>query len=176
MVIGIVTIWTVLLSIIALVDFDARTRELIVGITVNINLFFFYGAPLSTIATVVKERNSASIHLWTMTTNTMNDAFWTANGIAVLYAFIYVPNGIGTLLLGVVQIVLIVLFPRKHHHSEELQIDDNVSSVNMLATREMNVDRIDEGKEQAHDKTNQYTTSDGSNTVSPPAERTQEGV
>jgi solute carrier family 50 protein (sugar transporter) len=168
-VIGIIIIWTVIVSMIALVDFDARTRELIVGIAVNINLFFFYGAPLSTIVTVLKERNSASIHLWTMTTNTMNGAFWTAYGIAVLDAFIYVPNGIGAL-LGVVQIVLIVLFPRKHH-TEELQNDNQHDSVNhiMMATREMNTDRIDEGKEQAHDKASQYTSSDGGNTASSPA-------
>jgi solute carrier family 50 protein (sugar transporter) len=172
-VIVIIFIWTVILTLIALVNFDARTRELIVGISVNINLLFFYGAPLSTIVTVLKERNSASIHLWTMTTNTMNGAFWTAYGIAVPDAFIYVPNGIGAL-LGAAQIVLIVLFPRKQAELQNVSHDDNGSSVMMVTTKEVKPDRIDEGTEQAHDKTNQYNRDGGNTTSSPAPESTQD--
>jgi uncharacterized protein with PQ loop repeat len=115
----IVLVWTIIISVVALgQNLPSRTKELIVGVCANINLFFFYGAPLSVIFKVLKERNSASIHLWTMTTNTANGAFWTAYGIAINDVFLYVPNGIGAL-LGVGQIILVVLFPRKDATSLE---------------------------------------------------------
>jgi solute carrier family 50 protein (sugar transporter) len=113
MVMGIVLIWTACISLICFAQaFDSQTRVWIVGGLVNLNLVFFYGAPLSTIWTVLQERNSVSIHLPTMITNTLNGSFWTAYGLAVLDPFIYVPNGLGAA-LGVVQTVLILVFPRK---------------------------------------------------------------
>ncbi|KAG7341724.1 sugar efflux transporter [Nitzschia inconspicua] len=84
----------------------------IVGYVVNFNLVFFYGAPLSTIWTVLKQRNTASIHIPTMVTNTLNGSFWLAYGLAVSDAFIYVPNGLGGA-LGAIQVVLLILFPRQ---------------------------------------------------------------
>ena len=111
MVMGAVIIWTVIISIISLVDMTQLARELIVGVCVNVNLLFFYGAPLSSIAQVLKERNSASIHIWTMVTNTANCCFWSAYGVALLDPIIYVPNGLGAS-LGFAQVVLVMLFPR----------------------------------------------------------------
>lgn len=91
MVIVIVLVWTSVISLISFAQsFDSQTRELIVGILVNFNLVFFYGAPLSTIYTVLRERNSASIHIPTMITNTLNGSFWTAYGFAILDPFIIV--------------------------------------------------------------------------------------
>ena len=112
MVIGNVIIWTVIISIISLVDMTQRTRELIVGVIANINQLFFYGAPLSTIAQVLKERNSASIHIWTMVTNTANCCFWASYGLALQDPIVYVASGLGAL-LSFVQIVLVISFPRK---------------------------------------------------------------
>jgi len=113
-VISIVILWVIILSTVSLGKdlFSQTTKEFIVGIVVNINLCFFYGGPLSTIATVLKTRNTTSIHIWTMTTNTANGAFWTAYGIAVQDYFISIPNGIGVL-LGLVQGALVFLFPRQ---------------------------------------------------------------
>ena len=112
----IVIVWV---SCISLVSFgngekftsNPQTKEYIVGILVNMNLVFFYGAPLSTILQVLKTRNSASIHIRTMITNTANGSFWMAYGFAILDPFIYVPNGLGAL-LGVIQIFLCMTFPR----------------------------------------------------------------
>jgi solute carrier family 50 (sugar transporter) len=73
---------------------------------------FFYGAPLSSIVTVLKTKSSSSIHVATMATNTLNAVFWTAYGIAVVDPFLFVPNGMGAF-FGACQIVLMVLFPRK---------------------------------------------------------------
>jgi hypothetical protein len=85
---------------------------MVVGIIVNLNLAFFYAAPLFTIFRVLKTRNSVSIHIRTMVTNTLNGSFWTAYGLAVQDPFIWVPNGLGAI-LGVIQFCLCVLFPRR---------------------------------------------------------------
>jgi solute carrier family 50 (sugar transporter) len=106
-------VWLIVVSIISFAKtFDARTKELIVGIVVNLNLVIFYAAPLSVIYTVVTQRNSASIHACTMITNTFNGTFWAVYGFAVADPFIYVTNGLGAI-LGVVQILLCLMFPRK---------------------------------------------------------------
>jgi solute carrier family 50 protein (sugar transporter) len=106
-----VTLWVATISLVTFTDaFSDSVKENIVGATVIGNLLFFYGAPLSTIATVLKTRNSRSIHVPTMITNTANGAFWSAYGIAVQDYLIGVPNGVGAF-LGGIQIVLCVLFP-----------------------------------------------------------------
>jgi solute carrier family 50 (sugar transporter) len=137
MVVTMVVIWTVVLSILGFASsMEARTKELIVGVIVNINgtiafasftsgngirllltlvpssVMFFYGAPLSTMVTVLKTKSSSSIHAPTMAMNTLNAVFWTAYGIAVVDPFLFVPNGMGAF-FGACQIVLMVLFPRK---------------------------------------------------------------
>ena len=70
-VVAIVAIWLTLITIISFVTLNLKQRELVIGIAVNINISFFYGAPLSTIYTVIKERNSSSIHVRTMVMNTL---------------------------------------------------------------------------------------------------------
>lgn len=116
----IVVFWCGVIACVAFGDdaFTSDARELIVGIAVNLNLVFFYGAPLSTIATVLRTRSSSTIHIPTMITNTATAAFWCAYGVAIMDPFIGVPNGLGAL-LGAVQIVLYVLFPRKSETKEE---------------------------------------------------------
>lgn len=100
---------------IALVSFASSlsqtTKEWIVGILVNLNLVFFYGAPLSTIWTVLRTRNSASVHIPTMIASTANGLFWGSYGLAILDPFVAVPNGLGTA-LGVIQCFLVMSFPR----------------------------------------------------------------
>jgi solute carrier family 50 protein (sugar transporter) len=125
-----VTLWVTTISLVTFADsFSGSVKENIVGAIVIGNLLFFYGAPLSTIATVLKTRNSRSIHVPTMITNTANGAFWCAYGIAVHDYLIGGPNGVGAF-LGGIQIVLCVLFPHgdggdkvsdvaNAHHPEE---------------------------------------------------------
>ena len=111
-----VVVWVVVISIVTFATaLSDATKQLIVGTVVNMNLVFFYGAPLSTIFTVVRQKNSASIHIPTMVTNTLNGTFWFVYGMAILDFFVAVPNGLGTL-LGVIQIVLCVTFPRHSSH------------------------------------------------------------
>ena len=111
-------IWVVCISVICLVPgISLKARQLTVASLVNGNLVFFYGAPLSTIYTVTRLRDSSSIHVRTMITNTFNGAFWTAYGLAISDYFIAVPNSLGAL-FGVIQIVLCILFPRKQQSSD----------------------------------------------------------
>jgi hypothetical protein len=118
-------VWLIVVSIISFATtFTDRTNELIVGITVNLNLVVFYAAPLSVIWNVVNQRNSISIHGCTMITNTLNGTFWAIYGLAIMDPFIYVTNGLGAG-LGVVQIILCLLFPRK-------KVDEAFESSKML--------------------------------------------
>jgi solute carrier family 50 (sugar transporter) len=109
----VVLIWLTAISVVAYGSdvLTLSTRQLVVGVLVNLNLVFFYGSPLSTIFQVVRTRSSSSIHVPTMVTNTANGIFWCAFGVAVMDFFIAVPNGLGAV-LGGLQCALCVLFPR----------------------------------------------------------------
>mmetsp|Transcript_42917 Transcript_42917/g.100749 ORF Transcript_42917/g.100749 Transcript_42917/m.100749 type:complete len:216 (+) Transcript_42917:324-971(+) len=107
--------WVVILSYVAFAPAVKRNVGLdatVVGLAVNANLMFFYGAPLSAIAKVARERDSSAIHGRTMAMNTVNGVFWSVYGIARKDAYIYVPNlmGVG---FGIVQIVLKWVFPAR---------------------------------------------------------------
>jgi solute carrier family 50 protein (sugar transporter) len=83
-----------------------------IGLIVNVNLIFFYGAPLQTMQTVIKDRASNSIHVPTMMMNWFCTSFWLLYGIAQLDPVIYAPNAIG-LLLGITQGILCLMYPRR---------------------------------------------------------------
>lgn len=111
-VVTIVSIWIATISILYFLHLTIEQWKLIIGFIVNINLLFFYGAPLSTIYTVLSLRNSNSIHRPTMLLNTANAVFWTAFGIGTLDWFIIVPNGLGAI-LGFVQMILRLIVPSR---------------------------------------------------------------
>lgn len=118
LVVGISTFWLLLLSFVVFAyqnDLDQQT--LIIGLAVNANLIFFYGAPLSKIATVLTDKSSKSIHVPTMVCSLINGSLWFVYGVAVRDFYIAVPNGFGAA-LGVLQLVLCLAFPR--HKSKRL--------------------------------------------------------
>eukprot|EP00574_Skeletonema_japonicum_P005626 CAMPEP_0201726054 /NCGR_PEP_ID=MMETSP0593-20130828/9246_1 /ASSEMBLY_ACC=CAM_ASM_000672 /TAXON_ID=267983 /ORGANISM="Skeletonema japonicum, Strain CCMP2506" /LENGTH=332 /DNA_ID=CAMNT_0048217521 /DNA_START=204 /DNA_END=1202 /DNA_ORIENTATION=+ len=117
-VVTIVAIYVTLISTLYFLHLTLSQWKFIIGLIVNINLLFFYGAPLSTIYTVLKTRDSNSIHRWTMVMNTANAVFWTAFGFGVMDWFIIVPNGLGAV-LGGVQMVLRVIVPSSGGGGEE---------------------------------------------------------
>uniref|UniRef100_A0A7S4VRF2 Sugar transporter SWEET1 n=1 Tax=Ditylum brightwellii TaxID=49249 RepID=A0A7S4VRF2_9STRA len=110
----VVIAWVGLLSFIGLrsTPLDHKTQRDIVGIGANVSLVIFFAAPLSTIATVIKTRDSSTIHIPTMIMNTFNCVFWFSYALAVSDPFIAVPNGLG-LLFGAIQIFLYLIFPRR---------------------------------------------------------------
>ena len=119
LVMGMIVVWTVVVSSIGFYGHYARTSgtstttaestsstipQQVVGYVVNVNLVFFYGAPLSAIAHVVRTKQSDTVHVPTMLTNTCNSIFWTVYAVApqINDPFIYVPNGLGVV-LGAIQ-------------------------------------------------------------------------
>ena len=82
-----------------------------IGLTTNINAIFFYASPLSTILTVIRNKNSSSIHRMTLFSYLLNSLFWTVYGAAILDVWIAIPNGIG-LVLSLVQLCLSLIFRR----------------------------------------------------------------
>ena len=112
-VIGFIFIW---LAVISLLFFIPKVNQeqytVIIGIVANVNTFFFYGAPLSTIVTVLKTRDSCSIHRRTKITNTANAVFWSAFGIGIMDWIIVIPNGLGSV-LGFIQVFLCLVIPNR---------------------------------------------------------------
>ena len=132
-VVAMVTIWVALITSICM-NVENSQKKLIIGIAVNINLLFFYGAPLSTIFSVLKNRDSSSIHRWTMILNTANASFWTAFGFGTSDYFIMVPNGIGAL-LGFTQMFLTMIIPHRDNTPSD---NTDVEIANVVPSTESN--------------------------------------
>ena len=114
----ILAIWVSILCVLGFVTSLTRDqRQFVVGMAANVNLLYFYAAPLSTIVTILKTRSTSSLHTKTMWTNTANGCFWAIYGFAVQDYFIYVPNGLGAL-VGFVQVGLCVVFRKSKDSSE----------------------------------------------------------
>jgi len=89
---------------------DTNNAAATVGFVVNLNLIFFYGAPLQTMRHVVATHNSASIHRPTLYMSWSNTSFWLLYGLAKWDAVIMIPNVTG-LTLGLAQGVLCWYYP-----------------------------------------------------------------
>ena len=111
-VVGVVTFWVSVISLLYFLQLDISQWKYVIGIITNINTCMFYGAPLSTIYTVIKQRDSSSIHRPTMIMNTCTAAFLTAFGFGVKDLIIIIPNGIGDI-LGFIQIFLRLVVPAR---------------------------------------------------------------
>jgi len=109
-VLQIICIWVGILSITSLAPINKDDMKFVVGVAVNINLIFFYAAPLSTIMTVLRTKSSASIHFWTMFMNTVNAFFWCIYSLAIQDYYILIPNGLG-FVFGIVQTLLYKCYP-----------------------------------------------------------------
>jgi solute carrier family 50 protein (sugar transporter) len=109
----ILSLWFVILLCISWLGLTDGHEKETVGILVNINLLFFYGAPLQSIKLVTQEGNSDSLHVPTMILSCTNAGFWMMYGIARRDIVIYGPNGIG-LLLGLVQALLCCACPKSN--------------------------------------------------------------
>ena len=117
LIMAILFIWISCISGLFLIPgISQSTRGIILPSFTTVNLILFYGAPLSTIFTVIRLRDSSSIHFPTMAMNTLNGAFWTAYGFAISDFFILVPNAMGTV-FGIIQFLLYFMFPS---HRREL--------------------------------------------------------
>jgi len=95
-----------------------------IGILVNFNLIFLYGAPLNMMRTVIEKRNSDTIHRGTMIMNSVNSGFWIVYGLARQDPVIIAPNAVG-LALQIAQGGLCLYYPRKPVPEENGAVDTN---------------------------------------------------
>ena len=117
-----VFIWVSCISLICFMPaFSQSTKKMIVGLLGNLNLIFFFGAPLSTIKKVLKDRDSSSIHVPTMVTNTMSSSFWAAYGLAISDFYVAAPQIVGAG-FGAIQIILCVGFPKRLSEEDVQQL------------------------------------------------------
>ncbi|KAJ3071003.1 hypothetical protein HK102_006530 [Quaeritorhiza haematococci] len=91
---------------------DPAVQQNTMGAVCVAVLIIFYSSPLSVLYKVISTRNSASL-LWPLAVaNVINGVLWTAYGFAIKDAYIYGPNGVGTV-TSLVQLALCFIFPRK---------------------------------------------------------------
>jgi uncharacterized protein with PQ loop repeat len=109
---GVLSFWLMFFAAVAYSTPSHEHLTTMVGIASNVILIFFFGAPLSTITTVVQQRSAHSIHKRTMIMTVFNCFFWMAYGFAVNDPYIYTPNVVG-LLLGLFQVGFCLCFPSK---------------------------------------------------------------
>lgn len=125
-VLRVMLLWSfVLLYVGWLRPMGAASAAHIVGLVVNVNLVFFYGAPLNTILQVIQTKCSDSIHRPTMILNWCNTSFWVAYGFAQRDFYIMIPNGCG-LFLGLLQGLLCLLYPKSGREPVQVQEDEPV--------------------------------------------------
>lgn len=133
-VLQIICIWVGILSTTSLIPTISKDdMKFVVGVAVNINLIFFYAAPLSTIMTVLRTKSSASIHFWTMLMNTVNAFFWCVYSLAIQDYYILIPNGLG-FVFGIFQMMLYNCYPHNNDidrdGTEQFLDDDGNSKAN----------------------------------------------
>lgn len=130
-VLQIVVFWMATLSAVSLMPISKEDMKFVVGVVVNLNLIFFYAAPLSTIMTVVRTKSSSSIHFWTMVMNTTNAFFWCVYALGIQDYYILIPNGLG-FMFGLIQTLLYKIYPHDNtiagDGTEQQFLDDDGNS------------------------------------------------
>lgn len=87
----------------------AAARQLLTGYFANVILVVFYGAPLSTLRMVLRDKSAASIYAPLSFLSLLNGSLWVIYGLAIRDFFIVVPNCCG-LILAVIQLAFKVIF------------------------------------------------------------------
>jgi solute carrier family 50 (sugar transporter) len=107
----VVILWSSFLVLVGWLGYFQGYQSSAVGIMVNVNLIFFYAAPLQTMKTVIDAKCSDSIHGPTVTLNCVNASFWLLYGVARNDIVIWGPNSLG-LALGISQVALYLKYPK----------------------------------------------------------------
>jgi uncharacterized protein with PQ loop repeat len=100
------------------------STAVVVGVMVNINLIFFFGAPLQALLQVVRTGSSHCIHVPSMVMTVINTSFWLSYGLARKDPVIYVPNSMG-LFLGLIQCALCLIYPADYSKEPMSSEDDD---------------------------------------------------
>jgi solute carrier family 50 protein (sugar transporter) len=80
------------------------------GLFCNAVLVLYYSSPLSTIKTVLVEKNAKTLYAPTCAANAVNGLAWATYGLALGDFYLVAPNAVGAA-LGVAQLLLIRIFP-----------------------------------------------------------------
>ena len=86
------------------------TAKTWLGLVASAFTILLFGSPLSTVRTVVQQRNAASILGRLTVAQIVNATLWTVYGITLRQVFVWVPNGVG-LVLGLAQLALKCIYP-----------------------------------------------------------------
>ena len=130
----IVCLWILVLVWVGWIG-QPRNAAPTVGIVVNLNLVFFYAAPLQTMKQVIfVDCHSNSIHRPTMYMNWTNTSFWILYGLAQRDYVIVVPNAIG-LSLGLAQGLLCFCYPPSRTASASNNTSTSSTNNNTTASR-----------------------------------------
>ncbi|KAL7558703.1 hypothetical protein ACA910_013420 [Epithemia clementina (nom. ined.)] len=121
--VGLLRVLSVWIAVLVWVGWIGDSRQKAVntiGVVVNLNLVFFYGAPLQTMQRVIFiDRHSNTIHRPTMYMSLACSSFSFLYGAAKVDPVIMLPNAIGVT-LGLAQFLLCFCFPQKQTVADQL--------------------------------------------------------
>ena len=92
------------------IDPEGTHERSVMGLFCNAVLVLYYSSPLSTIKTVLVEKNAKTLYAPTCAANAVNGAAWATYGLALGDFYLVAPNAVGAA-LGVAQLMLIRIFP-----------------------------------------------------------------
>eukprot|EP00882_Tetradesmus_deserticola_P003298 GHRQ01003493.1.p1 GENE.GHRQ01003493.1~~GHRQ01003493.1.p1 ORF type:complete len:378 (+),score=125.18 GHRQ01003493.1:486-1619(+) len=104
---------------------DAAGLKTLWGATAVAILAVYYAAPLTSLAKVLAQRDSSSLHWPLCTMNVINGTLWFVYGMALKDWFVGVPNGVGAA-FNVICVVFCFAFPAKGR--SRLQGDVNAAA------------------------------------------------
>ncbi|OWY94897.1 hypothetical protein PHMEG_00035247, partial [Phytophthora megakarya] len=107
---------------------DDDTIAKVLGYFADVMAVIMFGSPLMLMGDVIKTKNSEIIAAPMAVSGFINGALWTTYGIIQTDYYVLVPNAISGLLC-LVQVILVVIFPRretKGELSEKLSVNNEV--------------------------------------------------
>ena len=126
-----VTYWLTVVFVISIVlkSADKSTAALIVGISSDISSLLYYGAPLATVADVIRTKDSSSLFVPAIVISAINCILWFFYGLLGVHsALIYVPNVIG-IILCVGELIVRGIYPAPTKSFEEKLAEETVEEV-----------------------------------------------
>jgi solute carrier family 50 protein (sugar transporter) len=91
---------------------DAQVKETALGSFAVVIQLAFFGSPLETMITVIKNKDASSIYWPLSLVTVINSGFWSVYGVALKNTFIAFPN-IMTHILGWIQVILCLVYRQK---------------------------------------------------------------
>jgi uncharacterized protein with PQ loop repeat len=95
-----------------------KTATDVLGYTLVVCVFLYYSAPMSTLYSVIKTRDSSSLYAPLIVVNLVNAMLWLFYGsFGVHDSFVAIPNGAGVI-LSIIQLLFVFIFRSSKPDSE----------------------------------------------------------